>query len=457
MLLVLASGNFTRINEDILIPKAILPTWFLPEVFSVVVREWHQIEVTSQDLTLFVTGYKIQILITTRTTEMPLILPPTSQLPQIQQIASHPLQDLSNGVKYLKLIYNPEVRGSRRHRSEEPTTVCHLADLRSDTFERSYAITWLTVLISQAESLYTNASEASSLQDRETLIQEAASLLAICSGTAAAGVIVRDFVFTVPYSTESRKLEVHLTDVPLDNRDYCSVGAQTWGGACVLAEMIAGDPQRFGLLCGGDSRKDLRILELGAGTGLVSLTVGKLIEHAPLQEARALDIVATDYHPSVLANLEYNIRSNFPPSVSEQDDKTILISTHRLDWSSFATSSSPSHPFYKPFDIVLGADIIYEAQHAMWIKSCLEILLRKPTLNESGSGPRFHLVIPLRSTHSAESESVEKIFPSVEAVARQKGENLELKIISRETFLCDAGDGFRGDQIEYAYYVVGWC
>lgn len=32
---------------------------------------------------------------------------------------------------------------------------------------------------------------------------------------------------------------VALTDIPLDNHDYGSIGTQTWGGACVLAEMIA--------------------------------------------------------------------------------------------------------------------------------------------------------------------------------------------------------------------------
>ena len=393
------------------------------------------------------------------------MLPPTSQLPQIRQIASYSLKDLSNCIKYLKLLYNPEVRGSRRLLSKAEDSgastslvLCHFDDLRSDTFERAYAIRWLTVLISQAESWNAGATETSSLQDRETLIQEAASLLAICSGTAAAGVVVRDFVFIARYSTESRKLKVHLTDIPLDNRDYSSVGAQTWGGACVLAEMITGDPQRFGLLCLSDWRKDLRILELGAGTGLVSLTVGKLIEHAPLrEEAPVVDILVTDYYPSVLANLESNVQSNFPASsISEQFGKTICISTHRLDWSLFTTTSPPSSPFHEPFDIVLGSDIIYEARHASWIKSCLETLLRKPTPNQSGPSPLFHLVIPLRSTHSVESGTVEKIFPRVEGVACQEGENLELRILSKETFFCDAGDGLGVDQIEYAYYVVGW-
>lgn len=392
------------------------------------------------------------------------ILPPTSQLPSIRQLASYPLKDLSDAVEYLRLIYNPEVRGSRRYRSNDEVNeasisphACHLDTLRTDAFERSYAIKWLTVLISKTESWYVGDIETRAVQDRELLIQKAASLLAICSGTAAAGIIVRDFVFTVQYLTTSRKLSIHLKDVPLDNADYGSVGAQTWGGACVLADAIANDPMRFGLLC-DPVRKDLRILELGAGTGLVSLTIGKLVEHAPVREAPGVDIIATDYYPSVLANLESNIQSNFPASSSSQDGNAIHISSHSLDWSSFPTTSLPSFPFHEPFDLVLGADIIYEVQHASWIKSCLERLLRKPTRsNGVGPGSTFHLVIPLRSTHSIESNTVEGVFPKIERFSRQEADDLELGILDKETIVCEAGDGLRTDQIEYAYYVIGWC
>lgn len=387
---------------------------------------------------------------------------PTSQLPSIRQISSYPLKDIFDAVKYLKLIYNPVVRGSRRHRlivegNEASTSLhaCHLDDLRSDAFERSYSIRWLTVLISQVESWNAGPAEASSAREIETLIQEAASLLAICSGTAAAGIVVRDFAFTACYSTGSRKLDIHLKDVPLDNRDYGSVGAQTWGGACVLAETIAEDPKRFGLLR-SNMHNGLRILELGAGTGLVSLTVGKVIEYAPVGEAPVVEIVATDYYPSVLANLDSNVRSNFSASNSAQAGNSIRISTHRLDWSLFATMSAPPYPFHEPFDLVLGADIVYEVQHAAWIKSCLERLLRKPTPNDSSLGPQFHLVIPLRSTHLVESDTIGRVFPTTEMVVRQEGDKLELGIRSKETFVCDAGDESRTDQIEYAYYVIGW-
>jgi len=42
-----------------------------------------------------------------------------------------------------------------------------------------------------------------------------------------------------------------------------------------------------------------RVLELGAGTGLVSLALGKLLEVLPGWTTKRTTILATDFHPSV--------------------------------------------------------------------------------------------------------------------------------------------------------------
>ncbi len=89
---------------------------------------------------------------------------------------------------------------------------------------------------------------------------------------------------TVILSSPPGAIQVQLTDVPLENQDFGSVGAQTWGGACVLAEGHRGGSGCFWTARVG--RK--RVLELGAGTGLVSITVGKLLEGN-------VTVVATDF------------------------------------------------------------------------------------------------------------------------------------------------------------------
>ncbi|KAG6864911.1 hypothetical protein C0991_006440 [Blastosporella zonata] len=299
---------------------------------------------------------------------------------------------------------------------------------------------WLTSLVALTEDWDTgSSSDDASPLDRESLVQEAASLLAVCSGASAAGVVVRDFAF--PFGPEMEKsLKVRIKDFSIDNKDFGSVGAQTWGGACVLTETILEDPAAFGL----SDTPQLRILELGAGTGLVSLALGKLFESAgSLIPPRT--VVATDYYPSVLENLASNIQANFPNSSA--------VSSCFLDWSSFSDQPGPNPPFDVPFDIVLGADVVYELQHAAWIKSCLPTLLRKPT---ASSDPLFHLMIPLRTTHSSESSSIDNIFAAPPLHDTPAEEKLYLVIISKEIVVCDAATGRGGDQIEYAYYRIGW-
>jgi len=383
------------------------------------------------------------------------IHPPTAHLPPIAKIAVYTSAQLLDALIYLRLLYNPEVRGSRRihARCEVQPTKSHWSDdsdaiqlIRSDTFERSYAVRWLIALISRMEDIQeptpdSQACSASALQQPvhpEVLIQQAAALLAVCAGVAAAGTVQRIFSFE---SDEAGRIEIPLKDIPLENHDYTSVGGQTWGGACVLAEMIVEHPARFGL--GDTHRGDLRILELGAGTGLVGLTVAKLLQVAASGNRRAT-VVSTDFHPSILANLKANIDANFPTG---NDDGMITVVSHFLDWAAFPVSASIPDVLSEPFDIVLGADIVYEAEHAIWIKNCLKRLLRYPSDSQTTS--LFHLVIPLRSTHTFESSTIENVF---------QGENHadSLVILSKESIFCEAHGDIGNDIVEYVYYRIGF-
>jgi len=360
---------------------------------------------------------------------------PTTKLPQIRSIPSQSTKNLADALGYLQSLYQPSVRGSRRRRStpnREPRV--HLAP-----FERNYTLRWLTALISHLETRDYNDSEV------ESLIQLAASILALCSGTAGAGTFHRDFVFTSS-CIPSCSVTVRVKDIPLDNQDYASVGAQTWGGACVLAESIVDEPWKFGLCLAQQESASFRILELGAGTGLVSLTVGKLLQNlsttspsdTPIPSSAT--VIATDYYSPVLDNLASNIAVNFP-------QQSFSITSHHLDWSRFSSTyasqgAPPPKPFDEPFDIILGADIIYELDHATWIKSCLSVLLHK-----LGA---FHLVIPLRSTHVKESSTVELVFPFAET------SSTELCILSKEVIICDGEEEDSGEGVNYLYYKIGW-
>ncbi|KAI0653585.1 hypothetical protein C8Q70DRAFT_599722 [Cubamyces menziesii] len=383
---------------------------------------------------------------------MTLLSAPSARLPPIRRIHENSVDVLEGLVKYLRTIYNPPVRGTRRvdrklgqKRSDGASQdEDALTALRSDEFERAYTVRWLTGLIAQAsliqdESAEDERTDLAAFEEKvDVLIRNAASLLAVCAGTAAAGTVTRRFSFGTPLLDSP--IEVRLTDIPISvESDAATVGAHTWGSACLLAEMIAETPQRFGLLPSADNNQaGLRILELGAGTGLVST------------------IVATDYHPAVLENLIHNIKANFPDGIASG----VSLSAHALDWSIFAEEAScpPTldAPLDEPFDVIFGADIVYETAHARWIRNTVSALLRRPTAG--GARPCFHLLIPLRPTHILEARAIEEVFPRVPpSRSTDDGQGIELCILDVESILCETEDRRAGGEVEYMHYRIGWA
>ncbi|KAH9976226.1 hypothetical protein BGW80DRAFT_1224025 [Lactifluus volemus] len=411
------------------------------------------------------------------------VLLPSAQLPPIETIKTVHVEQLHEAVQYLQSVYNPEIRSSRRtditsikHGPKEEDDV--MESFRTDAFERAYAIRWLTALISSQTTILLHDHDDHHQQALESLVQSAAALLAVCAGPASAGKRTRTYVLA--------GVRVQLTDVALRNDDFGSVGAQTWGSACVLAEMIAEAPWRFGL-CDRDCRRRIRVLELGAGTGLVSLTVGKILLRQQQHQQRrvpvpvacgksrcrvqGVEIVASDFHPIALENLKSNIEKNdlnnnghhdhrdseftLARCGNDDDDGDVSVSSvsaHFLDWEE---AGDPAHvlgaPFDAPFDEAFGADVVYEPGHAAWINACLKRLLRL-------SG-RFHLVIPLREGFAHESASVERVFPRAEDLHRVIGAGPTLCITQKENITCQVGpEGAPGGKghVEYAHYTIQW-
>ena len=403
-----------------------------------------------------------------------IVTPPSTRLPPIRQIHDQPIDVLANLVEYLRTIYNPPVRGARRIERKAPRDVSHpdahddenalLETLRADEFERAYAIRWLTALVSRTSDLLAPLEDEDSQTDAEdkvdALVRSATSLIALCAGTTTARTLTRRYAFYAP--SLDADVELSLTDVPIsaDNLDHPSVGTQTWGSACLMAELLVEEPEKFGLYGSGSGRvgdgdSEVRILELGAGTGLVSLAVAKFLSMCGVNAS----VVASDYHPAVLRNLEHNIQANFPPGTLPP---RLSLSTHPLDWSTYAPSGSGSvearhgaPPFDKPFDVILGADVVYEPSHTTWIRDTVSALLPRPAASHSTT-PRFHLVMPLRPTHTSETRMVEEAFAPAGAGSAHPGSGLALRVLDRETIFCEAEDA-RGSEVEYVHYVIGWA
>jgi len=309
---------------------------------------------------------------------------------------------------------------------------------RSDPFEREYAVKWLTGLIARSDIWVSEAPEEScgdTSEERSRVVDDAASLLSSFAGDVEPEpALTREFSF--PRSDGASPVCIRLNDRALLTTDHTSVGLQSWASSIILAERICWKPSSFHF--DALDRPGVRILELGAGTGLLSIVASRFLP--------STEIVATDYHPDVLANLRSNVSTNIPG----QDQS--LISVHALDWSSPPTDG----PFSEgSFDVILAADVIYHPDHAQWIKSCAQRYLRRGHHGDSYR-PAFWLIIPLRSTgrHEGMDASVEQMFSILDPMAESSGKG-ELVVLRKEEMARRNGVG-RADEGSYVLFQIGW-
>ncbi len=215
----------------------------------------------------------------------------------------------------------------------------------------------------------------------DDLVRSASSLTVFCAGMTATGALARRYVFPPP--SLGTDAEVQLTDVPnvTADKELLTVVTHTWGSACLLAEVLIEVSARFGL---SNGTRDFRVLEIGAGTALVSLALANLLSarvsaFPEIVGRGSVTIVASDHHPVVLENLRRNVDANVPHNVS--------LKVLALDCSTFSSTSTTNsvedtgtRP--KSFDIVLGADVVYEPTHATWVRDCVSTFLRRPSIHK---------------------------------------------------------------------------
>ena len=298
-----------------------------------------------------------------------------------------------------------------------------LACLRADEFERNYAVRWLTGLISRAEELPLSEEECAGIIDEASFI-----LASFTDGNEDEEdhTLTRDFAFPTPLAVDS--ICVRLNDAPLSGTDHTDVGLQSWGASIVFSRLMCASPADYNLL---DLPDHANIIELGAGTGLISLTLAKL---APsLSCSKDLTITATDYHPAVLENMKINIAMNFTAEVPAP------VQPMLLDWS------TPPPELAESADLLFAADVVYAPEHARWLRDCAAHLL-KP----SGT---FWLVVTVRSHGKFEGipATAEAAFEEVQGSRDGK----VLRIVEKRLLGKERGVG-RGDETGYMLFRIGW-
>lgn len=443
-----------------------------------------------------------------------LYFPPTPRPPSTSLVVDSPLRLSRRSIRQRKLVHVGEVPDSgyasaEEDEDEEDQEVVSPGDgqasqpndeeeaseidiLRFDVFERNFALKWLTGFTARADLFLSCAPSADSsfspcdtedLEDaRSALVDDAASILSLFIHPPTSSEedgpeppITRSFSFPFELSpaplksSETSVIEVELNDAPLLNSDHTSVGLQSWASCIVLAERMCA--HSLGFLPQPTTTKGHRILEIGAGTGLLSIVTSKILSRYPSYPSPT--IVATDYHSDVLDNLQRNIDANFPSSstrVPESADISPIV-VRKLDWE---TPEIDCEPLNAPFDVILGADIVYHPSHAQWIRNCVERLLLPPsqalppsdalpgTSNNAtqGQGGVFWLIVALRATgrHEGDADTVTQVFPPVGSLSLDvgNGRDYELAVLEEETVGRLEGGVGRADEGGYRLFKIGW-
>ncbi|KAF5845873.1 hypothetical protein GGP41_008363 [Bipolaris sorokiniana] len=385
-------------------------------------------------------------------------LPPSSSLPPARLLVSLPEVQVTSALKHLRALYCPvrlptvistpvskrdqqsitsppapvdsgyasqdEDGDDQETNLEELTTA-----LRADPFERTFTTQWLNSLLARSEEM--NMDE----EARERIVDDAAFILSSLfesSNSDEDEALTRDFSFSMP---SGEAIQVTLNDAPLSSTDHTAVGLQSWGASIVLSSMMCADPKRFGL-DPSDLALAPKITELGAGTGLVSLVLAKLLPTINIHNG---DIAATDYHPAVLENCKINIKTNFPSSCT---DASPPVSTAILDWA------QPPQGLKATSDLLIASDVVYAPEHAAWLRDCAAHML---TLDGT-----FWLMVTVRKTGKFEGipETVESAFVPEKCPKNTSG--TVFRIVEKEFVEKRSGIG-RGDESGYNLYRIGWA
>jgi predicted nicotinamide N-methyase len=137
-----------------------------------------------------------------------------------------------------------------------------------------------------------------------------------------------------------------IDEAAFDEEEFLPYWAELWPSGLALARHVA-----------GLELHSLRVLELGCGLGLPALAAA----------LRGADVLATDWADDAIELLRRNAEGN-----------GVVVRVARVRWSE-------PEPLFRaaPWDLVLGADLLYEARNAEQLAGFLprlggEVLLAEP-------------------------------------------------------------------------------
>jgi predicted nicotinamide N-methyase len=174
-------------------------------------------------------------------------------------------------------------------------------------------------------------------------------------------------------------------------KDVHATGFRTWSSAVHLSKRLLGHPRAFFPKISFEGTQVLRVLELGSGTGLAGIAAYRALEQASIPTC----VTLSDMDDSTLSTLRMNVTDN---GISFEGDCNNKIRAAKLDWTAINIDKLGS------FDVILGADIVYEPEHAELIHGVVSKLLQQEPSSI------FHLMVVLRPTHESDMKALEQVF-----------------------------------------------
>ncbi|KAF2205291.1 hypothetical protein GQ43DRAFT_362745 [Delitschia confertaspora ATCC 74209] len=182
----------------------------------------------------------------------------------------------------------------------------------------------------------------------DELMSKLSSLLSSNLPSESASAQQKAYV-TYSYSLQSANQDDHHDRAVtlLESRSVISsagtTGLRTWEAALVLGEFLSSKE-------GQDMVQGKNVLELGAGTGILSILCAKYL--------RVSHVVATDGDEAVVDAIKTNIFLN---GLDKDDSSLPIISTAALRWGSPVNRPSFEEDYGMPVpDVLLGADVTYD-------------------------------------------------------------------------------------------------
>jgi predicted nicotinamide N-methyase len=220
------------------------------------------------------------------------------------------------------------------------------------------------------------ASSLDWIQDeviREEIWDAASIRLSERSGRTAMPAITRDFSVA-----PDLHIQLHEPSLTGDN-----LGLKTWGSSLLLSKEL---PKLRSHLA---TSRPIRLLELGAGTGLVGICAAIVWQ---------ADVVLTDL-AEILPNLSSNIDLNRESIHSSHGSATARL----LDWADAANSPTKEE---EKFEVIIAADPVYSPDHPRML---VQAIMRWLSF---GNDSRVIIGLPLRSHYANERDELRRLLRS---------------------------------------------